>query len=274
MPELPEVETIAKYLRDGVRDQPSVLGMKVSSVDLLWERTMAEPSPRDFKQRVVGQSVESIWRRGKYLVIGLSDDTLLIHLRMSGDLFVEPTQSVMAKHNRLVINFENKWRLTFNDSRKFGRVWLVSDPDTILGNLGPEPLDELFTVSEFHKNLQKYRRQLKPLLMDQSFIAGLGNIYTDEALHLARLHPLESSNYLSIGYADKLLNSIRVVLTSAIERNGTSIDWIYKGGDYQKYLRVYGRTGEYCRECSQQIERIIVGQRSTHLCPNCQVRLK
>lgn len=274
MPELPEVETIATNLREGLDDQPSLLGLTISSVELLWERTLDEPSPREFRQRAVGQTIQSIWRRGKFLGIGLTTDTILVHLRMSGDLVVEPVNSALAKHHRLLINFENEMRLAFNDTRKFGRVWLVDDPDPILCNLGPEPLDEKFTAPEFYERLHRHKRKLKPLLMDQSFIAGLGNIYTDEALHMAKLHPLELSNKLSMEHVDKLLHSIRLVLRTAINRNGTSIDWVYRGGDYQKYLRVYGRTGDSCQECGQPIARIIVGQRSTHLCLNCQIRLK
>lgn len=274
MPELPEVETIAANLRQGLGDQPSILGLKVTSVELFWKRTLVEPSPEEFNKRIVGQLAKSIVRRGKLLVIGFSGDTLLIHLRMSGDIIVESVNEEKLKHYRLVLNFENDTRLAFNDPRKFGRIWLVADPSRVLSKLGPEPLDAMFTAQEFHMLLQAHRRKLKPLLMDQSFIAGLGNIYTDEALHMAKLHPLELSNNLEYEHAEQLLSCIKVVLRSAIERNGTSFDWIYRGGDYQKHLRVYGRTGEPCRECGQSIARIIVGQRSTHICLNCQVLLK
>lgn len=161
--------------------------------------------------------------------------------------------------------------MVFNDTRKFGRVWLTADPDSILGGLGPEPLAENFTARLLFDELQSRRRQLKPLLLDQSFIAGLGNIYTDEALNLARLHPLDVSHSLTYEQAERLWKSIQTVLQAGILRNGTSIDWVYRGGDYQNYLRVYGRAGKPCPECGAIIERMSVGQRSTHYCPRCQV---
>ena len=158
----------------------------------------------------------------------------------------------------------------FNDTRKFGRVWLLTDPQSILGRLGPEPLDEAFTAREFHTRLACRKRQLKPLLLDQTFLAGLGNIYTDEALFLAKLHPLSSSNALSQGQATRLLGTIREVLNEGILHNGASIDWVYRGGEFQNHFRVYQRTGEPCLVCGTPIERILVGQRSSHFCPVCQ----
>ena len=166
--------------------------------------------------------------------------------------------------------FEDGTRLAFNDTRKFGRVWLVVDPLIVLGDLGPEPLAEEFTPQEFHRMLQAYRRQLKPLLLDQTFIAGLGNIYTDEALHLAKIHPLTISNSLDVSQSRRLWSSIRQVLEEGIERQGASIDWVYRGGDFQNYFRVYQRTGDPCPVCGSPIQRILVGQRGTHFCEICQ----
>jgi formamidopyrimidine-DNA glycosylase len=190
---------------------------------------------------------------------------------MSGDLLVEPDDQPAAPHHRLLLDFQDHWRLAFNDPRKFGRVWLVADSDQIIGNLGPEPLDPAFSPEELYRRLVERRRQLKPLLLDQTFLAGLGNIYSDEALHLARLHPQALSHSVTAEQAERLWRSIRQVLQDGINRHGTSIDWIYRGGDYQKYLRAYGRTGEACPECGTPIRRLIVGQRSTHICPNCQI---
>jgi formamidopyrimidine-DNA glycosylase len=189
---------------------------------------------------------------------------------MSGDLLVEPLSALPDKHHRLVLDLEGDLRLAFNDIRKFGRVWLTSDPAEVLDALGPEPLDSAFTAQAFHQRLHTHHRQLKPLLIDQRFLAGLGNIYTDEALHTACLHPLKRSDTLTFEQTERLLSSIRQVLHDGIRRNGTSIDWVYRGGDYQKYLRVYQRHGEPCTECGTLVQRIIVGQRGTHICPNCQ----
>ena len=271
MPELPEVETIARILRQGHDSSPPVLHRAIESSQLLWLRTLASPSPLEFAARLQGQTILEVGRRGKFLVLRLSRDTLLVHLRMSGDLRLEQANQPLAPHDRLVIGLTDGWRLTFNDTRKFGRVWLSSDPESVLASLGPEPLDEgVLTVQDFYHRLTSRRRQLKPLLIDQSFLAGLGNIYTDEALHLAHLHPLASSDRLKPAQAEKLLSSIRQVLEEGIRRHGASIDWVYRGGDFQNYFRVYQRTGKPCPECGTPIVRLVVGQRATHICPNCQ----
>lgn len=196
---------------------------------------------------------------------------MLMHLRMSGDILVEPLTAPIAKHHRLTLELEGDIRLAFNDTRKFGRVWLTSNPESILGSLGPEPLDESFTPLDFHQRLQKHHRQIKPLLLDQHFIAGLGNIYTDETLNLAKLHPQTRSDNVTFEQSRVLLASIRQVLYEAISRNGTSIDWVYKGGDYQRYLRVYQRDGEPCPSCGSIIQRMVVGQRGTYFCLSCQL---
>lgn len=270
MPELPEVETIARRLRQGEERIPSLVGKTIRGADLMWERTLVTPVRDEFERRIQGQVIEELGRRGKFLLIYLTQDVLLIHLRMSGDLLVEPQTEPYATHHRLVINLDNGFRLAFNDTRKFGRAWLVPDPEEVLRGLGPEPLDETFTPMDLYLDLQARRRQLKPLLIDQSFLAVLGNIYADEALHLARLHPCTPSPKLNAAQAEKLLQSIRQVLQEGIRRNGASIDWVYRGGDFQNYFRVYQQTGQPCTTCGTPIERIIVGQRGTHFCPSCQ----
>ena len=270
MPELPEVETIRNALRNGGRGSGSIVGRRVQDSCLLWERTLAEPTPDEFQERILGQVVADVDRRGKFLLVRLSSDTMLIHLRMSGDLIVENQSTPVAVHHRLLLDLEGDLRLAFNDTRKFGRVWLVADPNTVTGDLGPEPLGSGFTPEDFHRGLQAHRRQLKPLLLDQTFIAGLGNIYTDEALHLARLHPLMISNTLDISQSERLWSSIREVLKEGIRRQGASIDWVYRGGDFQNFFRVYQRSGEPCSTCGAPIQRILVGQRGTHYCQNCQ----
>jgi formamidopyrimidine-DNA glycosylase len=270
MPELPEVETISRTLRQGLPNQPALIGHRILAARLLWARTLAEPTPVKFHRRLIGQTIENITRRGKFLVFHLSRDWLLFHLRMSGDLLVRPANTTPETHDRLLLELDDGWQLAFNDARKFGRVWLVNDLDHVLGDLGPEPLDENFSALDFFDCLQHTHRQLKPLLLDQSFIAGLGNIYVDESLNLAGLHPLTVSNHLTGQQAELLLTSIRTVLRDGIFRNGASIDWVYRGGDFQNYFRVYQRTGEPCPKCGTPIARITVGQRGTHYCPHCQ----
>ena len=277
MPELPEVETIVRTLKEGAApDRPSLLGQTITDAQVLWARTLAVPSTAEFSGRIRSQRIEEITRRGKFIHLTLSPDNLLIHLRMSGDLRVEPLRDSagspqpLRKHDRLVLTFQDGWRLVFNDTRKFGRVWLLRDPQEVLAALGPEPLDPAFSLDEFHQRLLQRRRQLKPLLLDQTFLAGLGNIYSDEALHLARLHPLLPSDALDRGAARRLLEAIRAVLSEGIRRNGASIDWVYRGGDFQNAFRVYGRSGEPCPACGTPIERTLVGQRGTHTCPRCQ----
>ena len=273
MPELPEIETIATTLRDGTENQPPIVGRQVMGIQLLWERTLAHPEPAKFRSRIIGQTITGTGRRGKYLMLPLTADTLLIHLRMSGDLLVESVTHPPAPHHRLMLELDGGLRLAFNDTRKFGRVWLTSNPDAVLGKLGPEPLDIAFTAGALYKRLQTHRRQLKPLLLDQSFLAGMGNIYTDEALHMARLHPLTIANTLTVEQAERLWSSIRQVLSDGIRNNGASIDWVYRGGSYQHHFRVYQRAGEACQECGSLVERIVVGQRGTHLCPTCQLHV-
>ncbi|RPJ23802.1 MAG: bifunctional DNA-formamidopyrimidine glycosylase/DNA-(apurinic or apyrimidinic site) lyase [Chloroflexi bacterium] len=285
MPELPEVETIARKLR------PHLLGRIITGAKLRWARTLAYPSPGKFKELIRGQEIREVTRRAKYFILHLSDYSLLIHLRMSGDLFVKESKIKPEKHDRLILTLTpsrlrhpppfsevRKWGragvgvklLVFNDTRKFGRVWLTAKPEEVLDKLGPEPLSRSFTPSWLHTALHGKHRQLKPLLLDQTFLAGLGNIYTDEALNLAKLNPLAVSNSITVKQAEALHEAIREVLKEGIRRNGASIDWVYRGGEYQNYFRVYDREGKPCPVCATKIQRIIVGQRSTHFCPKCQ----
>jgi formamidopyrimidine-DNA glycosylase len=271
MPELPEVEVITRSLREGINGQPGLPGQTVSKAVVFWAGTLEEPSPKSFKKRIVGQIIKDVRRRGKFILFELSKDTMLIHLRMSGDLRFGKGDQNLGDHIRLALYTNRGYQLGFNNPRKFGRVWLLTNPDTVLGKLGPEPLDSRFTGKDFHKLLNQRNRQIKPLLIDQEFIAGLGNIYTDEALNLAKIHPLTRSKTINQAQAKRLLKSIRKVLIEGIHRNGASIDWVYQGGDYQNHFRVYQRTGEPCPKCNTLITRIIVGQRGTHFCSTCQV---
>lgn len=275
MPELPEVETIANGLRMGRSDpaeaaHPALPGMRIQGARLLWERTLADPAPAEFAARLPGQVFEHIGRRGKFLLAQLTQDVLIIHLRMSGDLLVEPREALLPPHHRLVLDMDGGWRLALNDTRKFARAWLVRDPQAVLAKLGPEPFDPALTPQVFHSMLQRTRRQIKPLLLDQTVLAGLGNIYTDEALHLAGIHPLAAANRVSLEHAARLLEAIRGVLQAGIRHHGASIDWVYRGGDFQNHFNVYQRTGAPCRTCGTPIQRVVVGQRGTHFCPGCQ----
>ncbi len=272
MPESPEVETIVRNLREGTAGCFALPGLTISGIKLFWSKTLMETSAEKLEEILPGQVVKDVKRRAKYLIIPLSRHTILIHLRMSGDLITcaDDINSEL-KHIRFELEFLEGGRLLFNDPRKFGRIWVVEDPQTILGKLGPEPLDESFTAEEFYSLLHSKKRMIKSLLLDQSFIAGLGNIYTDESLHQAGIHPLTISKNLNLQTSKKLLESIRQVLKAGIQRNGSSIDWVYRGGEYQNNFRVYGRTGQACKVCGSIIERIVVGQRGTHLCPKCQV---
>lgn len=264
MPELPEVETIARKLR------PELVGKSIIKASLLWARTLATPNPAQFKKQIKGQEIKAVGRRAKYLHIRLSDYYLFIHLRMSGDLLLKDNLGKHEKHDRLILSLTGNKVLVFNDTRKFGRVWLVRNPDEVVGGLGPEPLSAEFTATALYNGLQSRRRRLKPLLLDQSFLAGMGNIYTDEALHMARLHPLAASDSVNRKQAQALWEAIRETLQEGIRRSGASIDWVYRGGEFQNYFRVYDRKGQPCPVCGIKIERLIVGQRGTHICPNCQ----
>lgn len=270
MPELPEVETICRNLSNGNDCHPSLLGTCITGARVLWERSLDTPAVDKFLERLPGQSICEIKRRGKYLILRLSEDYLLVHLRMSGDIVVEPLGAALTPYCRTVLSLNNSYQLTFNDARKFGRLWLVNDPLEVVGNLGPEPLDDGFRAIDLYHRLHQFHRKLKPLLLDQSFLAGLGNIYTDEALHLSGLHPLTFSDWLNLADAERLWEAIRQTLIDAIQRNGSSIDWVYRGGNYQHSFRVYKRTGQPCPVCNAAIMRIVVGQRGTHFCPNCQ----
>ena len=264
MPELPEVETLARTLR------PALLGRTILEADLRWKRTLAAPSSETFRKKVRGQEIKDISRRAKFFDIQLSSLDLIIHLRMSGDLLVVLGGYEPAKHDRLILKLSGDATFVFSDPRKFGRVWLVNDATRFFSDLGPEPLSDTFTPAWLFSALHDRRRQLKPLLLDQGFIAGLGNIYTDEALHLAKLHPLMPSAAVSEAQAEALCQSIRAVLEEGIRRNGASIDWVFRGGEFQNQFRVYGREGQACPVCGTQVERITVGQRGTHFCPECQ----
>ena len=270
MPELPEVQTVAMALRNGGRGNPPIVGHVIEDVDVLWDKTIASPSVEQFKDLVRNAPIQDVRRRGKTILINLVSHTLLVHLRMSGDLLALRDEDALPAHARVIFTLSDGIRLVFNNPRKFGRMWLVPDENEVVGVLGVEPLSEAFTTEWLFAELQKRKRQIKPLLMDQHFIAGLGNIYADESLFLAKLHPLTISNEISVEQAGELQAAIQKTLQDAIKRQGSSIDWMYQGGDFQNYFNVYQQTGMPCPVCGTPIERMVVGQRGTHFCPSCQ----
>lgn len=272
MPELPEVETVVRGLRE------PLIGRTITRATTDWPRAIETPDAPQFADRIAGQRVRALDRRGKYVLVHLHADTLIVHLRMTGRLYVVPdaAEQYADRWVHVLFQLDNAHQLRFSDSRKFGRCYLVSEPDEILGALGPEPLDEAFTLDAFQARIAGRGGQLKPLLLDQRFIAGIGNIYADEALYMARLHPLRAADTLDADDQARLYAAIRHVLSDGIAREGASVNWYRKPdgtkGSAQNGLQVYGRAGEPCARCGHPIERTVVGQRGTHLCPACQTR--
>lgn len=270
MPELPEVETFARGLHPLLADRTIV----AAAVD--WPRTVALPSVDEFEARIVGQRICSVGRRGKYLILQLHRDYLLIHLKMSGRLQIKPGGTLPDRHTRFRLELDNHQQLRFQDPRKFGRAYLTSDPKQVTATLGPEPLADDFSREDFCRLLAGRTGRLKSLLLNQTFLAGLGNIYADEALFMARLHPLRPADSLLPEEQARLYESIRFVLNSAIENQGTTLkDKSYldvhgQEGAFQEQVAVYGRKGRPCSYCQTPIERVVIGGRSACFCPQCQ----
>jgi len=282
MPELPEVETIVRDLR------PHLEGRVVADVQVSWPRTIAEPveDVGGFRAGVVGRRIVTVGRRGKLVWLCLDDgQSILVHLRMSGRLVLQPAQS--DRHLRVTLALARGGAVTgdggepecshlyFYDQRKFGRIWLTRDAVRMLALLGPEPLASEFSRGELAARLAKRRGALKPLLLNQRVIAGLGNIYADEALFRAGLHPRRAANTLSEDELARLHTAIQAVLQQAVGLHGTTFDGLFvrpggEEGRQQEGLRVYGQAGLRCTRCGTTIERIVVGGRGTHICPWCQ----
>ncbi len=271
MPELPEVETTAADLR------PLLTGRRFTDAHVSWPRTLAEPDPMSLAERMRDRQIIDVGRRGKYLLIHLdSGDTLIVHLRMTGHLAVVPVGSpaLADAHLRAWFDLAGGDHLIFTDARKFGRVWLVDDLARVVGKLGPEPLDWTFTAEVLAGRLQGRRTAIKAVLLDQTVVAGVGNIYADEALFRAGIHPLRRAASLTAGETAALRDAIRAVMTESIDQRGTLLrDYrtpYGADGAFQERLRVYQQTGRPCPRCGAAIERIRVTQRSTHFCPQCQ----
>jgi formamidopyrimidine-DNA glycosylase len=281
MPELPEVETVVRGLR------ASLIGCTVTKVVIHWSGSIGSPDPESFAQRLAGRTVTGVGRRGKWVTVDLSDgQVLLIHLRMTGQLLLESTECPGETYTRVVFHLDNgpevgcpetrPQRLCFSDMRKFGRLVLTHDPDDVLGKLGPEPLADDFTVERFERMLAERRGRIKSLLLNQCFLAGLGNIYVNEALWQAHIHPLRPADSLSSEEVEELHRAIRSLLRAAIIEGGTTLEngnfrqANGEAGGFARQLLVYGREGEPCACCGLPIERIKVGQRGTFFCPGCQ----
>jgi len=273
MPELPEVETIARKLR------PILIDHVITRVEILWERTVDRPSVGEFCRAIVGAKVMRVERRGKFMQIEFeTGKTLLVHLRMSGKFAIRAAGEGPGEdqHTRVRLQLDDGTWVIYIDPRKFGRFYLVDDADEILGALGLEPLAENFTAAWLKEHLLGRRGKIKPLLLNQRFIAGLGNIYVSEALWQARIHPQRVAGTLTEAEAHRLHAAIVAVLRQGVENGGTSLDdrqYVYpdgKLGQNQHHLQVYDRAGDQCPRCGYALERIVQSQRSTYFCPVCQ----
>ena len=276
MPELPEVQSVVDILC-----RKNIPGCLISGAAVYWPKTIAELDPADFCNKIKGRTIRQISRRGKYIVFDLSSSlTLMIHLRMTGRLNWEPRDQPRNKHEHVILDVGQTHSLRFQDTRKFGRIWLTTSPEKILDRLGPEPLEETFTVEWFSTMLQTTNRQIKPLLLDQHFLAGLGNIYVDEALWESGIHPQRTSRSLTVDEVPILHRAIPRVLNKGLRNLGTSLGTgksnFYlpgsrPGGNAEK-LNVFRRTGKACPRCGSTVVRLVVAQRSSHICPDCQKR--
>jgi formamidopyrimidine-DNA glycosylase len=274
MPELPEVETVARSLR------APLIGRQVQGMWYDWARTIHSPTPDEFAARITGQTFRAVDRRAKYILCYLDSDILVVHLKMTGRLYIAGTHDECDADRWLHFRLEldDSRQLRFSDARKFGRVYLTDDLARITGALGPEPLAADFLVGDFHQRLQNRQRIIKALLLDQTFIAGVGNIYADEALFRAGIHPLRRADSLSDDEIARLYQAIRATLNAGIDHEGASVNWYRKPdgtrGSSQEHFYVYGREGQPCQQCGYPVEKIRVAQRGTHYCPICQPMIR
>ena len=267
MPELPEVETIKNEL------SPYVIGRKITGVEIFWDKMVRQPSVVEFCTRVSGRVITAITRRGKYLFFHLdSGEFLMMHMKMTGSLLIDPPDS---QYSRAVFKLDNGTQLHFRDPRKFGVMWLAKDESAVMEKLGPEPLDEDFTVETLSEILRRHKAPVKPVLLDQSIIAGIGNMYADESFWEAKIHPERRADDLTGEEIRALYTAIRRVLRAAIKNKGASVrNYIRPDGTNGRAhdeFRVAHGTGTNCPRCGTPIKRIVVRGRGTYLCPRCQV---
>jgi formamidopyrimidine-DNA glycosylase len=267
MPELPEVETIKNEL------SPWVVGQSFTQVTILDTELVCGGSAEEVRCGLIGQKIESLGRRGKYLIFHLSNGrSLIIHLRMTGSLLLNPRE--VERYARAVFHLSNGHCLVFRDRRRLGLMWLVDDAHTVVGKLGPEPFDESFTPGILGQRLSRHHIPVKAALLDQGIVAGIGNMYADEALFAARIHPRRKADALSPAEVRTLHNCIRRVLEAAISSKGASVDTYVRPegelGTAHFDFKVAHRGGEPCPVCGSTIERVPVQNRGTCFCPRCQ----
>ncbi len=273
LPELPEVETVRKGLEQLIQ------GKEIQSVDVFWNRIIDYPDVTVFKSSLIGQTILEIKRRGKYLIFKLSDADLISHLRMEGKYEYQLTSpEKKSKHTHVVFHFTDGSQLSYHDVRKFGRMALVPKDTAIsykaVALLGPEPTDSTFLLEDFENKLARSSRAIKTQLLDQTMVAGLGNIYANEVLWEAKIHPEQPANTLTKKEIIRLRKTIIAVLDRAVKAGGTTIrsyvNALGEAGHFQVSLNAYGKTNQPCPRCLTPIVKIKVGQRGTHFCPNCQ----
>lgn len=276
MPELPEVEHVVRALRQ------TLAGRRILAAEIKLPRILAQPSPSTFRKKLRGAAVTGVRRRGKYILVELDNNhVLLVHLRMTGKFISISDEHSLPPYAHAIFYLDNNRRLIFADMRQFGRLRLLPQKALAelsqIATLAPEPLLDEFTFEYFWKVLQKSKRSLKQLLLDQTRVLGLGNIYASEALFLARISPFKAANTLSKKRALLLHQAVRDILNEAIEAGSTlKINMEDREGSYfgsdERFWRVYEREGESCVNCGTKIKRAVQGGRSTHYCPRCQRR--
>jgi formamidopyrimidine-DNA glycosylase len=274
MPELPEVETVVRGLRE------PLVGRTVTRVWYENTRVIHMPSAEQFAQQIVGQQCIAINRRAKYIVCTLSQDIFAVHLKMTGRLYVVAPGQTTADDRWIRVKFDlsDGNTLCFSDARRFGRVYLAQRIEDFAPDIGPEPLEDDFTVEVLRQRLHGRSKMIKALLLDQSFVAGVGNIYADEALFRAKIHPERRADSLTKAETARLYQTIRDALTDGIQYEGASINWYRKPdgttGESQEHFFAYDREGKPCVNCGTPIRKIRVAQRGTHFCPSCQPEKK
>ena len=273
MPEMPEVEIIRRYL-----DQ-QIAGKKIIDLDICLPRIIKWPDTEGFRTMVTGRTIKALNRRGKYLLMELDNNNeIVFHLRMTGRLVYEPTGKTQDHHARVIFQLHDGSCLVYGDTRTLGTIHGLRPQERAmlkgLNEMGPEPLSPEFTAEYLSQTTNQRKVAIKSFLLNQRYIGGIGNIYADEALFLAGIHPLRPANSLSAEECQRLWQSINQVITAGIKDGGTTFRDYQNGeggkGNHQDHLYVYARLGEPCRHCQTPIERIVVGGRGTHFCPHCQ----
>ena len=272
MPELPEVETVRRGL------ERLVQGKTIEKVRVRYAKMIGTGADA-FVLNLPGQTIEKIGRRGKYLVFYLTDWVFISHLRMEGKYLYYPDAVPERKHAHVFFDFTAGGTLVYEDVRKFGTMELLREDQLedyfAARKLGPEPTEEAFLLAPFAEALGRSKKPIKPYLLDQSLVVGLGNIYVDEVLWRAQIHPAKSASGLTRAEVQRLHQQIMAVLQLGIEKGGSTIrtyrNALGEDGTMQDFLQVYGKTGQPCARCGSEIEKIKLGGRGTHLCPHCQV---